>query len=423
MRRLIAATAISALALAACAETSDRVTTAPQVPASLVAGTGDVGSGACSVSMGLGLGARVSDVIPGSPADGSLEIDDLILSIDGAVVASSEAVVDTIATSAVGADVAIEIERSGSRLTTTVTLGESPDAPGRPRLGVLVVTEEDRIAAADLAMASPSSELTRVVGIDGDLYGFDPARLVWSRLGIEAPAGGWIPIDGEVYWIATDTEQGTSTVVGALGSTGAPFDAGDWNLEVSLTSLGGNMLVGVDRINSETTRFEAAVLAVDPASGATRWIWQAQFEEGGILFPAFAFKEPGNERVLVVLTPPDDFSVATYVLLSESEDGRPQVEIPVGIPEEAVVIGWHDTGEILSVLGTISEIGLTNVDTGETRPGTLPLESVPNGLWPVGDGRHMLIDRAGLELVEVDGVGRRNITAGCNDFVVGDLGF
>ena len=60
---------------------------------------------------------------------------------------------------------------------------------------------------------------------------------------------------------------------------------------------------------------------------------------------------------------------------------------------------------------------------GQTIETTLPLESVPDGLWPVGDGANLIVDRGGLELLEIDGSGRRDLSVGCDEIVIGELGF
>ena len=81
-------------------------------------------------------GARVVEVVPGSPADDAgLEVGDVITAVDGSTVADGSELAAAIQDHGPGDTVTITYGRDGSSSTATVTLGErsqSGDQSGRP---------------------------------------------------------------------------------------------------------------------------------------------------------------------------------------------------------------------------------------------------------------------------------------------------
>src|SRR3990172_366883 len=83
MRRPIILLALVVLATS-CGTRSNRVTTPPSIPTSLVSNApGDVGTGQCSFTVGGGLGAVISDVVAAGPTAGTLAIDDVVVGFGG----------------------------------------------------------------------------------------------------------------------------------------------------------------------------------------------------------------------------------------------------------------------------------------------------------------------------------------------------
>jgi S1-C subfamily serine protease len=72
-------------------------------------------------------GARITDLVDGSPAEGSgLEVGDVVVSLDDEPTATREALLRQIRRHRVGDEVELEIEREGARRTITVELGQLP---------------------------------------------------------------------------------------------------------------------------------------------------------------------------------------------------------------------------------------------------------------------------------------------------------
>ncbi|MDR1019401.1 MAG: Do family serine endopeptidase [Synergistaceae bacterium] len=78
-------------------------------------------------------GAIVSDIVPGSPAaDAGFKRGDVIVSVDGHAVKSSQDVVLSIRNKLAGQDAVIELYRDGKKESLTVRLGDIPGKDGEP---------------------------------------------------------------------------------------------------------------------------------------------------------------------------------------------------------------------------------------------------------------------------------------------------
>jgi PDZ domain-containing protein len=84
-----------------------------------------------------GTGATIGDVVPGAPAEGVLAPGDTIKQVDGERVERREDLVAAIDAMAPGDELRMVVEdEDGDRRRVRVTLGEFPDLPGEPFLGV-----------------------------------------------------------------------------------------------------------------------------------------------------------------------------------------------------------------------------------------------------------------------------------------------
>jgi PDZ domain-containing protein len=146
-----------------------------------------------------GTGATVASVVAGSPVDGLLAEGDTVVAVDDVPIELSFEVSEGLEALAPGDVVRLGVEdAAGLRRDVEVTLGENPDLPGRPFLGVLLQTRGFRLEFPfDVAIDSeeiggPSAGLAFTLEVldrltEGNLTG-----------GATVAATGQIGLDGRV---------------------------------------------------------------------------------------------------------------------------------------------------------------------------------------------------------------------------------
>jgi Lon-like protease len=145
-----------------------------------------------------GSGARIVEVVGGSPADGLLRTGDVIVEVDGEPVSTTADVVDAVRSRPTGTDLGVVIERDDTRHTVVVTPEELPDVAGRVGIGVLLETRgldvdlPFEIRFDDLDVGGPSAGLAYGMAIADLLHEADLAR------GRTIAATGTISIDGGI---------------------------------------------------------------------------------------------------------------------------------------------------------------------------------------------------------------------------------
>jgi Lon-like protease len=150
-----------------------------------------------------GTGASIASVQPGTPADGALSEGDTIVAVDGEEVAVAGDAVRLLGEHAPGDEVAVGFERRGEGRTATVVLGENPEIPGRPFLGVSLGTRDlelDFPYEVDIdseRIGGPSAGLAFALGLldlltEGELTGGEPVAATGSIEldGTVGPVGG-----------------------------------------------------------------------------------------------------------------------------------------------------------------------------------------------------------------------------------------
>lgn len=97
----------------------------------------------------IGTGALVIETVPDSGADGVLLPNDVIVQMNGETVAFRSDIIDQLSTEEIGNLVTMLVERPVNEAGTEfedvdveITLGENPDNPGRPLIGVLLGNNE-----------------------------------------------------------------------------------------------------------------------------------------------------------------------------------------------------------------------------------------------------------------------------------------
>ena len=112
-----------------------------------------------------GEGVLVADVVPGSPAqEAGLQSGDVIVSVDGVPVGSTDELQTEIMYRAPGEVVQLEIVRDGERLTISVTLGERPSE--EELAGLQPEESEQGIQKFGLTVQAITPELAERYGLD-----------------------------------------------------------------------------------------------------------------------------------------------------------------------------------------------------------------------------------------------------------------
>lgn len=112
-----------------------------------------------------GDGARVVATVPGTPADGVLQRDDVIVAVDGESTPLASELAALVSSQDPGQEVELTIQRGGQELTETVTLTPLAQT-GQTGLGVLASTVNLQI---DLPVQVQATEGTRVGGSSAGL--------------------------------------------------------------------------------------------------------------------------------------------------------------------------------------------------------------------------------------------------------------
>ena len=84
----------------------------------------------------VGNGAYIAEVAAGSPAEGIVRPDDIVVAFEGAPVEFVQDLVDAVRAGEIGASVTMTVDREGNMQDLVVLLGESPTEQGVPRIGV-----------------------------------------------------------------------------------------------------------------------------------------------------------------------------------------------------------------------------------------------------------------------------------------------
>ncbi|MFB9387334.1 PDZ domain-containing protein [Pseudonocardia petroleophila] len=155
----------------------------------------------------------VVGVVPDSPADGLLELQDQIVSVDGVPVTTAEAVTEQLGGSLPGQTASLVIRRAGEELTVPVVLGTRPDRPQgflgiTPGLGPLPDTD---VTISLGGIGGPSAGLMFALGVVDKLT---PGELTGGTFvagtGSIGPSGAVSAIDGVPFKMIAAREVGAT---------------------------------------------------------------------------------------------------------------------------------------------------------------------------------------------------------------------
>ncbi len=161
----------------------------------------------------VGNGAYVSEVAAGSPAEGIVQPDDIVVAIDGLTVEFVQDLVDGVRAAEIGANATLTVDRAGELQDIVVPLGESQTEPGVPRIGV---TLTDAGARFDF----PIDVTIDAGSIGGPSAGMMLSLAVYNRLtedditkGHRVAGTGSLTAEGDVQQIGGIRQK----VIGAIG--------------------------------------------------------------------------------------------------------------------------------------------------------------------------------------------------------------
>lgn len=163
-------------------------------------------------------GTVVRQIVPGSPADGRLKLDDVIVDVDGAPVDRPGAIGTLLQPGGPGATHTLTVERPAGTVTTTevrITTTAAPDDPSRAVIGI---APEDRIVGFDLPIK---------VSIDSGDVGGPSAGLAFTLAVLDLLTPGELTGSRRVAVTGTMSLDGTvGPVGGAAQKAIAVRDAG-----------------------------------------------------------------------------------------------------------------------------------------------------------------------------------------------------
>jgi PDZ domain-containing protein len=149
-----------------------------------------------------GQGAEVESILPGMPADGVLQVGDIIVAVDGQPIDTTNALIESVRRHQVGDQVALRIRRDGQDQDIVIGTKNSPTEPGRPIVGVTISTY-----LFDVRMPFP-------VDIESDNVGGPSAGFMFALGILDAITDGDLT---RGYYLAGTGTIGADGTVGAVG--------------------------------------------------------------------------------------------------------------------------------------------------------------------------------------------------------------
>lgn len=187
-----------------------------------------------------GQGAQVESVLDGSPADGVLQKDDVIVAVDDQTVDTTTTLIELVRRHAVGDQVRLAVVRAGQRQDATLRTAPSPTEAGRAIIGVTISTYQ-----FDVRLPFP-------VEVDTDDVGGPSAGLMLALAILDAVT------DGDLmrgYYVA-----GTGTIA-ADGTVGPISGAAE---KVLAAQKDGAQVFLVPRANYDDARKWPSSLRIEP---------------------------------------------------------------------------------------------------------------------------------------------------------------
>jgi Lon-like protease len=149
-----------------------------------------------------GQGVTVESILREMPADGVLQVGDVIVAVDGRPVPTTNALIEAIRRHEVGEQVALTLWRSGEQFELQVGTRNSPTEPGRPLIGITISTY-----LFDVRMPFP-------VDVESDNVGGPSAGFMFALGILDAVTDGDLT---RGYYVAGTGTIGADGIVGPVG--------------------------------------------------------------------------------------------------------------------------------------------------------------------------------------------------------------
>ena len=337
----------------------------------------------CALIAGPAAGVHVQDVSPGPASFGILEPGDVLVTLDGAPLNSTDDLLARLSEKSPGDAVTLGTRRGEDRLELSVTLGPNPQNPDRPLMGISITTQFAEVSPGSVETLDDPGEFARMVTIDDRVFVLDPAT---ARLGLtdyQPSETSALMVDGVRYRIDTG---GTDAAILDESGRPVPISTGDAPLAL-LASFGPDLFLVAERAGENGIAVPVLIRA-SARTGTVKWAWETTETDG---IPVMAAISPDGSKTLVGLVVEGATGPAYRVL--DARTGAP-ISRPGALAqiEGGVAFGWFDSDRLV-------------VQTAETAPSlleflTLASEPIalPPGtgegtrLWAAGDGVHLLID-------------------------------
>lgn len=149
-----------------------------------------------------GQGAQVESILTGMPADGVLQVGDIIVAVDGQPIDTTNALIASVRRHQPGDQVTLSIVREGQQQDVQLATANSPTEPGRPLIGVTISTY-----LYDVRMPFP-------VDVESDNVGGPSAGFMFALGILDAITDGDLTRGYYVVGTGTIAPDGT---IGAVG--------------------------------------------------------------------------------------------------------------------------------------------------------------------------------------------------------------
>ena len=344
----------------------------------------------CTFLVGDPQGVLVQDVIPDSAAEGILLAGDIIIAFEDEPTPDSEALLAALSSRSDGDVVDVEFLRDDERTRSTLTLGEDPDDAGRPRIGVMIRTQYQVVAASEVEAGSTPGPLTRPISIAGTVFLFDPRSSMWARTEVA--------VSDQLNWVATTSGLyaiDDGALVDLMTGEEVPHDGFEgWEPIRTIGSVGPDlMLVVTQEVPNDPGRVGVGVSRFDPVGRASLW---AEPVVDGFGIPISAMGSPDGGLIVVVGVSEGGAEITGVALW----DGGGSVVDTRDLAALGTPVGWMDEKTLL--FRTEVELAtLLTVADGDSE--AIELEASVGGLplFPVGD-RHSVLAIDGQTLLLED---------------------